>query len=395
MRNGFKIFDADAHVNYPPDLWARFLDTEYRDRVGRRPVAGFDHYNPVTVDGRYTQHLTSILGQFQKAINWTTDDMIAKYGDIITAGFTGDRVAEAIAQEGVDVMVIYGPEYDMWVDGIDPELQAAMARAYNRWGQEMHETSNGVVVTSGPVPLNDVSRAVDEIQYAYDHLGIRCFWARPDHFNHRNLGSRYYDPIYELLQDLDCAFATHEYMGLNAFTAGSDRFDTFTEWHTVVHPHEAQHALLSMIVHGVYERFPRLRTAYMEAGCGWLPSWLHRIDEHLELAGAVEAPDLTMSATDYFRRNCWISTECDDRFVSDVIRWMGDDHIVYETDFPHPDSKYPHATDHFLALDDTLVPEAAKRKILWDNAIDLYRFPDGFLPDPRPDGRAVGAASAR
>ena len=57
-----------------------------------------------------------------------------------------------------------------------------------------------------------------------------------------------------------------------------------------------------------------------------------------------------MSATDYFRRNCWISTECDDPFVADVIRWLGDDHIVFETDFPHPDSKYPHATDHFLAL---------------------------------------------
>jgi predicted TIM-barrel fold metal-dependent hydrolase len=283
--------------------------------------------------------------------------------------------------------VIYGPEYDMWLDGIDPELQAAMARAYNRWGQEMRETSNGVVVTSGPVPLNDVSRAVEEIQYAHEHLGIRCFWARPDQFNHRSLGDRYYDPIYELLQDLDCAFATHEYMGLNAVTAGSDRFNTFTEWHTVVHPHEAQHALLSMIVHGVYERFPRLRTAYMEAGCGWLPSWLHRIDEHLELAGAVEAPELTMSATDYFRRNCWISTECDDRFVSDVIRWMGDGHIVYETDFPHPDSKYPEATDHFLALDEDLVPAESKRKILWDNALDLYRFPDGFLPDPRPDGK--------
>ena len=104
-----------------------------------------------------------------------------------------------------------------------------------------------------------------------------------------------------------------------------------------------------MICNGVFERFPRLRCAYMEAGCGWLPSWLHRIDEHLELAGDYEFPELTMSATEYFRRNCWISTECEDRFVADVIRWLGDDHIVYETDFPHPDSKYPHATDHFLA----------------------------------------------
>ena len=101
MRDGFKVFDADAHVVYPPDLWSRFLDKEFVDRVDRKPVAGFDHYNPVTVDGRYTQHLTSILGQFQKAINWTTDDMIAKYGEeIVTQGFTGERVAEAIAMRG-------------------------------------------------------------------------------------------------------------------------------------------------------------------------------------------------------------------------------------------------------------------------------------------------------
>jgi predicted TIM-barrel fold metal-dependent hydrolase len=380
MRDGFNVFDADAHVVYPPDLWSRFLDKPYRDRVGRRPVAGFDHYNPVTVDGRYTQHLTSILGQFQKAINWTTEDMIAKYGDIVTEGFTGERVADSIALEGVDAMVIYGPEYDMWLEGIDPELQAGMARAYNRWGQEMREASGGKVITSGPIPLNDVTRAVEEIQYAYDELGIRCFWARPNQFNRRNLGDRYYDPIYELLQDLDCAFATHEFMGLNASSEGSDRFDTFTEWHTTVHSHEAQNALLSMITHGVYERFPNLRCAYMEAGCGWLPSWLHRIDEHLELAGANECPDLTMSATEYFKRNCWISSECEDRFVADVIRWMGDDHIVYETDFPHPDSKYPRATESFLSLPSELVSDESKRKILWDNAVDLYRFPAGYLP---------------
>lgn len=376
MRDGLKIFDADAHVIYPADLWPRFLDKRFRDRVGRKSPPGFDHYNPVTVDGRWTQHPTSIYGNFQKAINWTTEDMIAKYGeDLVLDGFTGDRVANALELEGVDVMVVYGPEYDMWLEGIDPELQAAMARAYNRWGAEMREQSNGKVLASGPVPLNDVSRAVDEIRYAYDELGVRCFWTRPDRFNHRDLGDRYYDPIYELLQDLDCAFATHEYMGLNAPTAGSGRFTTFTEWHTVVHPHEAQCALLSMIVHGVFERFPRLRCAYMEAGCGWLPSWLHRIDEHLELAGAAEAPELTMSATEYFSRNCWISTECDDRFVADVIRWMGDGHIVFETDFPHPDSKYPHATEHFLDLDPQLVSDDSKRKILWDNAVDLYRFP--------------------
>ena len=251
----------------------------------------------------------------------------------------------------------------------------------------MRETSDGVVITVARSRSTTSRRAVEEIQYAYDHLDIRCFWARPDQFNHRNLGDRYYDPIWELLQDLDCAFATHEFMGLNAVTAGSDRYNTL---HRVAHRRApARSAARGRVddLHGVYERFPRLRCAYMEAGCGWLPSWLHRIDEHLELAGAVEFPELTMSATDYFQRNCWISTECEDKFVADVIRWMGDDHIVYETDFPHPDSKYPQATDHFLALDETLITDDEQAQDPLGQRLDLYRFPDGYLPAPRPDGR--------
>ena len=54
--------------------------------------------------------------------------------------------------------------------------------------------------------------------------------------------------------------------------------------------------------------------------------------------------------------------------------------IVFETDFPHPDSKYPHATDEFFALLPDQISEESKRKVLWDNAVDLYRFPDEYLP---------------
>ena len=391
MRDGFKVFDADAHVIYPTDLWQRFLEPRYAGRVGlRQPVPGFETYNPVTVDGRWTQHDTILYGQFQKFIDWTKDDMIAKYGeDLVVNGFTGDRVARALATDGIDVSVIYGPEYDLWFDGIDPDIQAAMVRAYNRWGAEMRETSGNRVHTAGPVPLRDVTRAVAEIQYAYDELGIRCFWARPDYFDHRTLGDRYYDPVWELLQDLDVPFATHEFMGLRGSSFGSDRFRGYNEWHVVVHSFEAMGAIVSMICHGVYERFPRLRVAYLEAGCGWLPSWLHRIDEHLEIGGR-EFPELTMPASGYFKRNCWITTECDDPYVSDVVRWLGDDHILFESDFPHPDSKFPRATASFLALLPEEISAKAKRAILWDNPVSFYRFPDSYLPPPSNDGDGVG-----
>ena len=95
-----------------------------------------------------------------------------------------------------------------------------------------------------------------------------------------------------------------------------------------------------------------------------------------------------MSATDYFRRNCWISTECEDPFVSDVIRWMGDDHIVYETDFPHPDSKYPHATDELLRA-------AARSDLRRQQAQDPLGQRRRPLPLPRSMRRPSDVAQRR
>jgi len=379
MRNGFKVFDADAHVVEPKNLWERFLEPRFKDRVGwQQPVPGMDRFRPALVDGRYNQSHKTLYGRQQEATRWTTEAMIAKYGDVVKRGFDGAGVAESMRAEGVDLMVLYGPGYDMWVDGIDPALQAAMARAYNRWGEEMRETSGGRVLASGPVPLGDVSRAVEEVVYAYEHLGTRCFWARPNPFNHRTLGDRYFDPLYEVLQSLDVPFATHEFMGLNGPSAGADRYENFVEWHTVVHPHEAQMALLSMMARGVFERFPRLRVAYMEAGSGWLPFWLWRIEEHLELAGWLDAPECKRSPFEYWKRNCWITTECEEHVVYHVIDELGDDRILFETDYPHPDSKYPHAVETFLRQEK--ISDASKRKILWDNAVDFYRFPESYLP---------------
>ncbi len=379
MRNGLKVFDADAHVVEPRDLWERFLEHPYKSRVSwRQPFEGMDRFRPVTVDGRYTQSHKTLYGRQQEAVRWSTQAMVEKYGEVVTRGFDGASVAESMRVEGVDLMVLYGPGYDMWVEGIDPALQAAMARAYNRWAEEMRETSGGRVLAAGPVPLNDITRAVEEVRYAYDNLATRCFWARPNPFNHRTLGDKYYDPLWEILSDLDVAFSTHEFMGLVGTSAGADRFESFTEWHTCVHQMEAQMAMLAMIVNGVFERFPKLRVAYMEAGSAWLPSWLHRIEEHVELSGWLEAPQCTREPQDYFRTNCYVTTECDEHLLYHTIEELGDDRILFETDFPHPDSKYPRAVATFL--EQKRVGDESKRKILWDNAVEFYRFPGELMP---------------
>ena len=97
MRNGFKVFDADAHVVEPRDLWDRFLDARHRERVSwRQPFEGMDRFRPVTVDGRYAQSHKTLYGRQQEAVRWTTDAMVAKYGEVVRRGFDGASVAEWI-----------------------------------------------------------------------------------------------------------------------------------------------------------------------------------------------------------------------------------------------------------------------------------------------------------
>jgi predicted TIM-barrel fold metal-dependent hydrolase len=105
---------------------------------------------------------------------------------------------------------------------------------------------------------------------------------------------------------------------------------------------------------------------------------LHRIEEHVELSGWLEAPECTKDPVEYFKRNCYVTTEPDEHLIYHCIEELGDERILFETDFPHPDSKYPRAVEYFLRQE--RLSEESKRKILWDNAVDFYRFPDSHMP---------------
>jgi predicted TIM-barrel fold metal-dependent hydrolase len=76
-----------------------------------------------------------------------------------------------------------------------------------------------------------------------------------------------------------------------------------------------------------------------------------------------------MEPSKYYTRQCFVSVECDEEPVKAVLDLMGVANVVFSTDFPHPDCKYPGATARFLALS---LPDDAKRAILWDNTARYY-----------------------
>jgi predicted TIM-barrel fold metal-dependent hydrolase len=139
--------------------------------------------------------------------------------------------------------------------------------------------------------------------------------------------------------------------------------------HTFSHPVEQMLAVGSFCGGGILDRHPKLRVAFLEGNCGWLPFLMWRLDEHWELYGDQWAPQLKNPPSYYFKRQCYASVECDEDPVKYAIDFCGNERLIFSTDFPHVDTKYPRAVERFLQLP---ITDEDKRKILWDNCATYY-----------------------
>jgi predicted TIM-barrel fold metal-dependent hydrolase len=114
-----------------------------------------------------------------------------------------------------------------------------------------------------------------------------------------------------------------------------------------------------------------LRVVHLESGSGWAAFWLYRLRVGNQGGRKELAFELPMDPIDYWRRQCFISTEPDDPGIEQVIRTVGDANIVIASDFGHPEGRhYSRAVDEMHALPD--VSDESKRKMMWDNALALY-----------------------
>jgi uncharacterized protein len=131
----------------------------------------------------------------------------------------------------------------------------------------------------------------------------------------------------------------HGTNGAEELASGS--FETFTEVHTVSFPVGIFVQFSNMIFQGVPERFPKLRLAFLEIGCTWLPYWLDRMDEHWEKRGKIETPQLKQRPSACVReRPIYFSLEAEETLLPETFRYVGDEHFVYATDIPHWDTEF-------------------------------------------------------
>lgn len=252
---------------------------------------------------------------------------------------------------------------------MEADFAAALARAYNDWLNDFCAADRRKLVGAGMIAPFDIASAIKEAERCVKKLGFRAIFLRANVVNGRNWHDPYYEPLWSALEELDVALGFHEANGSAARQVGDNFAHDFMLRHTYAHPVEQMLAMGAFCAGGILDRHPKLRVAFLEGNCGWLPFLLWRLDEHFEQYGDQWAPALKHPPSYYFKRQCYASVECDEEPVKYTIDAIGNERLVFSTDFPHVDTKYPHAVDRFLELP---ISEDDKRKILWDNCAAYY-----------------------
>ena len=137
-------------------------------------------------------------------------------------------------------------------------------------------------------------------------------------------------------------------------------------------PFENMTSLAHFIYSGLLDRYPQLRLLLLESKAGWVPFWLDRLEEYGHGRKAVffdsQRPQLT--SQEYFLRQCAVAADADEPSVKYVVDYLGDDSIVFNTDYPHPDALG--AAEPLKRMMAQPIPDDSKRKILWDNSVKAY-----------------------
>ena len=128
--------------------------------------------------------------------------------------------------------------------------------------------------------------------------------------------------------------------------------------------------LANLVYAGVLERHPRLRIGVLECGGGWIAHWMDRLDEFTESYGW-QLLGLTLKPSEYVLRQGWISFDPGERTMGALASLIGDDRMIWASDFPHSDAKYPGVVDELREHTADLAP-AARAKLFGENALRLY-----------------------
>ncbi len=382
LKQGF-VADSDLHVIEPPDLWERYIDPAFKHAA---PVGltQMTRDMRVKVKDRVLLRSGSVRpsNHERPADNGWRKNHKNVYAESEARGWDNVSQLQAMDNEGIDMAVLF-PSRGLFVlgldsvqmmgtDGLEDDFADAIARGYNDWMYDFCSINRERMFGAGMIAPHNVALAVKETRRCVEELGFKTVFLSPGTVNRRPWHDPYYDPLWAECERLNIPISFHG-GGQNYLKPdfSLEIFDKLMMWHTFSQPLGIMATLVSLCAGGVFEKFPGLRAALLEGNCAWAPWLLHRLDEHYEWVGSYEAPELTKMPSEYFLSHCFLSLEVDEIPGRQYLEVFGDNNLVFSTDYPHGDSKYP---DSLAALEKLPISTSSLKKIVGDNWCRLYNI---------------------
>ena len=375
-RNGIKIFDSDTHVGPSMQILEQYLSVEQKAKF--EPFADQRTVNSTTGQVGYS------IGQrqYRRRLGAAEEGMGTGY----LSGFAGshkgrepdpdiDRdAAKRMADleiEGIDVnLLLPSGWFGCWTSVDDPSLEPLAYGAYNRWMADYCSTYpdrlGGVVLVSA----RNVEDSVAEIRRCGDQ---RWAWAVFPYvpagmpLDHPDL-----EPLWSAASEYNFSIVLHTFTAMPPYAPGGlDTWDNLFIQRSAAHPWCGMRNMASLIGSGVMDRYDNLRIGVLEAGHGWLPHWMQRLDEHAH-STASALPALKRLPGEYIRSGRYfqsIEIPEGDVLTNVVADFVGDDVLMFATDYPHGESWFPKAVD---AVEAWNVSPERRSKLYWDNAVRFY-----------------------
>jgi len=187
----------------------------------------------------------------------------------------------------------------------------------------------------------------------------------------RNLDHPDLERFYAAACEIDMPLGIHGAPGIHLPKIGVDRFTNYIQVHCISFPFDQMTAMTALVSGGVFDRHPKLRVAFLEAGVGWVPYFIDRMHEHFEKRGDWIENGWKRDPKEYLQAgNVWVSCEPEEPILPGVIDVLGSDFILYASDYPHWDGDWPESTHHLRTRDD--IDEGARARIAGENARRFY-----------------------
>jgi uncharacterized protein len=271
---------------------------------------------------------------------------------------------------GVDYMVVFPTPMLMLGLHPQPEMEVSLSRAYIRWTIEKLLSADDRIKTLIYLPFNTPPECIRTIRDFGDAPGVIGFCVPS--VRHKAVHHNDYMRTYAMIEELGKPIAFHAgYHWQDQSLLQVNRFLGMHAlgfvWCNMIH-------MTNWVLNGLPERFPKLKSLWVESGLAWVPFLMQRLDDQY-LMRPSEAPQLKRLPSEYIREHCWFTTqpmETTNKKALELTFEMinAESQLMFASDWPHFDFDLPSEI-----VDLPFLSEQAKRNILGLNAAKVFNLP--------------------